>query len=188
MSAISEALKLESEHSQNDEGLYVIHLFPEGKFFRAYEWSAWIVVTHINDFKVTRREIKTIERDVCYIGFPQESLEKWTPEGATVSDRPDGGRDMLIPEKFRKQFADKAAMNEEFSRWREKLPISEFKEKSSTNKDKTKAEKPEGDLTARELMLKVLAFPIETKSPLETMEFLSQIKAHIARLLTTEKD
>ena len=187
MSALAEVLKLESQHPQQDESLFTIHLFPEGTFFRAYEWSAWLVVTHIKDFKVTRREIKAVGRDVCYIGFPQESLEKWTPEHAVVSDRTDGGKDLQIPAQTRREYADTTAMKADFEHWRGSLPISEFKESASKAKTRPQQGEPECDLTARELMLKVLAYPVEKKTPLETMDFVTQVKTQIAKILSSSQ-
>ncbi len=36
----------------------VIHLFPEGTFYRAYEWSAWLCVRYFAELKVTHRMLK----------------------------------------------------------------------------------------------------------------------------------
>ena len=35
-----------------------IHLFQEGSFLRAYEWSAWLCCQFISQFKVTHRKLK----------------------------------------------------------------------------------------------------------------------------------
>ena len=53
---------------------------------RAYDWSAWLCCTYINNtFKVTRRASKGLNEDVMFIGFPRTSLEKFTPEGSQVN-------------------------------------------------------------------------------------------------------
>ena len=134
MSALSEIVKLESTHSEESANLYNIDLFPVGKFFRAYEWSAWLVVTHINDFKVIHTMVKAIDRDVCYIGFPQETLEKWTPEGAVVTERADGGKDMQLAEKFQRLFENTTEMTAEFCKWRESIPIANIEKKNKNEK------------------------------------------------------
>ena len=36
----------------------VIHLFQEGSFYRAYEWSAWLMYRYFHEFKVTHRRMK----------------------------------------------------------------------------------------------------------------------------------
>ena len=75
-----------------------------------------------------------------------------------VSDRADGGKDMLIAEPFRRPFDNKEAMAAEYGKWRESIPVKEFPDNSASNKTKQKTVQPECDLTASELMLKVLAY------------------------------
>ena len=36
----------------------MIRLYAEGTFYRAYEWSAWLCVRYIQDFKATKRKFK----------------------------------------------------------------------------------------------------------------------------------
>ena len=47
-----------------------VHLWKEGTFLRAYEWSAWLCCRYLHDFKVTKRAFKGIDEPVAYIGFP----------------------------------------------------------------------------------------------------------------------
>jgi len=42
MAAIKEILEFEDDRSDR-EMQRVIHLFQEGSFYRAYEWSAWLM-------------------------------------------------------------------------------------------------------------------------------------------------
>ena len=42
MAGIKEILEFESERNDR-ERQRVIHLFQEGSFYRAYEWSAWLM-------------------------------------------------------------------------------------------------------------------------------------------------
>lgn len=63
---------LEIERNRSEKGTYsTIYLFPEGTFYRAYEWSAWLCCRYINQFKATRRELKGEQGEtVVFIGFP----------------------------------------------------------------------------------------------------------------------
>ena len=56
----------------------VIHLYPEGMFYRAYEKSAFLLCTVIHPFKVSGHFVKTIGDNLLSVGFPQSSLEKWS--------------------------------------------------------------------------------------------------------------
>lgn len=61
-----------------------IHLYKEGTFYRAYEWSAWLCVNYVkHDMKVTHKKTKT-SLDFTFVGFPVTSLEKYVPENAVA--------------------------------------------------------------------------------------------------------
>lgn len=64
----------------------VIHLYREGSFLRAYEWSAFLSCRYLHQFKVNKRMFKGIENPVAYIDFPETSLDKWIPEGAELKE------------------------------------------------------------------------------------------------------
>lgn len=52
MAKIKDVLEIES-HRESIEQCRVINLFQEGTFYRAYEWSAWLCVRYIQQFKAT---------------------------------------------------------------------------------------------------------------------------------------
>jgi len=74
MSAIKEVSEAESlrlsSHVRNE-----LHLYREGTFLRAYQWSAFLACRFLNDFKVNKRQFRDIETPVAYIGFPENSLQ-----------------------------------------------------------------------------------------------------------------
>lgn len=51
-------------------------LFLEGKFWRAYERSAF-VLTKLYNFKPSKRYIKQVEQEIINVGFPEEQLPKY---------------------------------------------------------------------------------------------------------------
>ena len=71
MPKIEEILQQERERNIND-----LVLFLEGKFWKAYEQSAY-VLTRLYGFKPTKRYIKLIGEEVISVGFPEESLQKY---------------------------------------------------------------------------------------------------------------
>lgn len=71
MPKIEEILHHERERNIND-----LVLFLEGKFWKAYEQSAY-VLTRLYGFKPTKRYIKLIGEEVISVGFPEESLQKY---------------------------------------------------------------------------------------------------------------
>ena len=65
---------LEIEDSNKDK----IFLHMEGGFYKAYEHSAYLFHTHVRDFKLSYRFIKACNRYVISLGFPIDSLAKWS--------------------------------------------------------------------------------------------------------------
>lgn len=63
--------------SLEDSNQNKIYLFKEGSFFKAYEHSAFLFHRYIHEFKLSRRFIKTVNRPVISLGFPEASLRKW---------------------------------------------------------------------------------------------------------------
>lgn len=78
MPTIKEILQ---EERNRESGWQV--LFLEGKFWKAYEQSAY-VLTKLYNFKPSKRFIKLVGEEVISVGFPQEQLSKYLP-GAVVS-------------------------------------------------------------------------------------------------------
>lgn len=64
---------LDREDSNTDS----IWLYREGIFMKAYDRSAFFVHTLVQPFKLSRRYIKTVNRDVISLGFPEQTLSKW---------------------------------------------------------------------------------------------------------------
>ncbi|NDV93399.1 hypothetical protein D0T84_00505 [Dysgonomonas sp. 521] len=52
-----------------------LHLYKEGVFWVAYEEDAYLV-SQIKKLKPTKKYIKSIQREVISVGFPQSSLEE----------------------------------------------------------------------------------------------------------------
>ena len=50
---LKEILSIEENRTEDSRG--VIHLFQEGTFYRAYEWSAWLCHRYVHQFKVTHK-------------------------------------------------------------------------------------------------------------------------------------
>ena len=90
MASLTEVFAIESDRATSDKW-NKIHLFKMGDFWRAYEWSAWLIsVITYNDaarqatkdrkpLHVTRMERSDIEGTYCFVGFPVRSLEKYIP-------------------------------------------------------------------------------------------------------------
>ena len=56
-------------------------LFLEGKFWKAYERSAW-ALARLYNFKPSKRFVKLVGEEVISVGFPLEQLSKYLRPGS----------------------------------------------------------------------------------------------------------
>ena len=78
---LKEILSIEENRTEDSRG--VIHLFQEGTFYRAYEWSAWLCHRYVHQFKVTHKLFRNIESSVLFVEFPVTSLPKYVQKGTS---------------------------------------------------------------------------------------------------------
>lgn len=89
----------------------IIRLWPEGKFFRAYERSAYLFVSQVRAYEVRRSHVQVVGQDVVSIGFPQSVLD--TLEMAR-EQQGDGSVTLQAPAPLDEQA---------FQQWREGIPM-----------------------------------------------------------------
>lgn len=158
----------------------VIHLFPEGTFYRAYEWSAWLCHRYFTELKVSHRLVKGGE-DIIFVGFPLTSLDRYTPERATVLPSGDKNIEITLPTETFAPEVDLESLRMGFDDWKQCQPLTE------ASKKKVEEERARTERNAHprltDIMLRILAYPIEQHSPMECMVFLSDIKQQISEII-----
>lgn len=179
MAQLKEILDKEKERLSLEE-CTVIHLFREGTFYRAYEWSAWLCVGCYPDLKVTHRILKGGE-DIVFIGFPLTSLDRYTPEGAGVHPLDDKSVDVLVPGTIFPIDVDSETLQTDYVNWKQSQPLTEASKKKEAEA-KVRAER-NAHPRLTDIMLRILAYPIEQHSPMECMSFLSEMKQQISEIL-----
>lgn len=160
-----------------------IHLFQEGSFYRAYEVSAWLCWMHLNKFKVTHREMKGLDQTVAFVGFPLTSLEKWKPAGCEIGEVSEKHLLLTLPAVSIVDGTDVKTCEEDFRAWKEEQPISGTvsgqKDSGRNETDGKREERPRLFSIAQA----ILAFPIESKSPIDCMLFLAEIRRKLACMM-----
>lgn len=182
------ALEYEKQRHQPQDWNKVI-LHREGKFYRAYEWSLWLIKQYVctEEFQKQRGDDKVLSAkryvgkktgEYAMSGFPVESLSKYIPEHQAI--RPmEGGDDLEVTinmplqgdETYEQMFA-------QFSEWKRKLELYESDDKKG---GKGKDAKPRGGAFA--IVSRLLAYPVEKKTSAENVEFISGLKELAAELL-----
>jgi len=161
-----------------------LHLWREGTFLRAYDWSAWLACRFLHDFKVNKRQFKGADDPVVFIGFPEGSLTKWMPEGTAQRVEEENHLVLTLPKQM---LADSMeTIDGDYAEWREGIPLTDARERPKKGKGVTDGSSPAADgtpLTLTGVMQRILAFPIESKSPLESMAFLAEVKQRLAQMI-----
>ena len=161
-----------------------IRLYKEGIFWVAYEQSAYYVWQK-KGYKATKKMIKTLGKEIVSVGFPPSSYKTFKHTINTVLEK---------DEEYFKVFSlDKAIDMEAFQRWKDNLPLTPSKG-GGDERNNLYSESPSqmagiclytpsppplegvGGRLENEIFYKLYDFPLENKTPMECMVFLSEIK------------
>ena len=103
------------------------------------------------------------------------SLERHTPEGGTVAEQEDKTIALILAENIFGETTTEQ-LQTDFTNWKKSVPLVKSKEQGAKNQDK----KVVTDVSVEDVVKRILAYPIEQHSPLETMAFLSEIKQQLS--------
>lgn len=183
---IAEITEIENNRKSKEQ-YGVIHLLNESNFYRAHDWSAWLMTMFptgeaVNSpLKVSAKKLKDgyIE---AWVGFPVSSLEKYVPNDGSVQFQPvsDTQIDVVVKltddlmetdfESFRKLVDD----------WKGTLPLNDGKKQRREEREVSEAEPR--IMRISDVLGQLLSFPLESKSPMEAWEFLRVIRQKIVAM------
>ena len=184
MATISEILKIEKE-TRTGEAVSVnnLHMFKEGSFTRAYEFSAWLLVNFVCEKKgitppkVTHKVMKD-GVDFVFVGFPNVSTAKFIPSDLKIDcvDDKQSVVDLtgIIPddvEGIEKMLTD-------FQTWKESIPVKEEKPKGGSS-DKGN----EQPISLTMAFQQILGYDVSAHTPMEWGEFIKSLKAGLSKIL-----
>ena len=174
-----------------------IYLYREGTFLRAFNASAWLLATFVyNDefrkqvggkqpLQVQHLMSKT-NGDYIFAGFPVASIDKYV----TMCDKRDENSDVVVLtmcDIIAPLFQTAEEYEEAYAKYVASLPPAKDK------KDKPKQQLPfipeynrEHVMTREgvfEILRSIVAYPLEEKTPLETVEEFRRLKRLALRML-----
>lgn len=194
MAQLAEVFEIESERHEPEQWRQ-IHLFKMGDFWRAYEWSAWIIATVTYNeavrmatkdrrpLHVTRMQRTDIDETYSFVGFPIKSMEKYIPERENFESQSDKHVIITIPLP---PPTDESALTEErltsdMEEWKESIPITDKKQK----KDKVPqtpsvqpATQPTGGIISQ-----IIAYPLSERTAIDNIQFIQSLKQQIVSVL-----
>ena len=156
MASIENGLKHESEVEPGK-----IRLITSGEFVRAYNHSAWLFYCCISKYKVIRKYSKSRQENIYFLGFPVNKLLELI--NGRVCEKTDFGYDITLkPEEI--------PAEDGYETWMKEVPVEAA----------SRADASALPLAGRELdsavCKKIREFPLETKTPVEAVVFLSEMR------------
>lgn len=156
MASIENSLKYEAEVEPGK-----IRLVTSGEFVRAYNHSAWRFYCCISKYKVIRKYSKSQQKDIYFLGFPASKLLELI--NGRVCEKTDFGYDITLK-------PDEVPAEEGYEAWTKEVPVEVA----------SRADASATPLSGKELECavckKIREFPLETKTPVETVVFLSEMR------------
>lgn len=163
---------------RNDNNVYDIHLYLEGIFWRAYEWSAYlsrIFPSPLTDNERLKPTIKTDKRNnitVIQVGLQLSSFYKYFPNviGNDAMFKMDEKHIVIHCHNMFNEY-DFSNYDEILNTWKEDIVDSVLVKNEISNK-------PNIDT----LLDEIISYPIESKSLIDNLQFLSYIKDKAMKL------
>lgn len=146
-------------HAEAEKEKHTIILYSEGIFYKAYEHSAWLACLTLGQFMTKKKFIKKVGRDVISIGFPKASLGKRIGDRKTVFNE----STVII---FLNPNESETIADCDYNKWKDSI-------------DSIADAGQEGCALENELISQIREFPIESKTPIECMIFLSRLKQNL---------
>lgn len=196
MANLEEVFKQEWDR-ENPAEWNKIHLYKMGDFWRAYEWSAWLIsVIAFNDkVRMTTKDRKPIhvtrmrrtdveDATYCFVGFPVKSVEKYIPERETFGSVDDKHVVITIalPTPTDGSEVTFERLKEAVEKWKENYEIKvqkPKKEKPSAAPGPMAVARPSG----AGILAQIMAYPLSERTAVENIAFISSLKSQITAIL-----
>ena len=194
MAKLEDIFAVEAEREM-PESWNKIHLYKVGDFWRAYEWSAWLiaVITYNDEVRMQTKDRKPLHvtrmrrTDVegatyCTVGFPIRSLEKFIPQREKFESKEDFHAVVTItlPQPSDGSAITHDRLAEAVERWKETIDIKQ----PTSSRKKATPDAPHSE--ARDgvgLLSKIMAYPLEERTAMENMQFIRYLKDQVIAIL-----
>lgn len=174
-----------------------IHLYKMGDFWRAYEWSAWLisVVTYNEKVRMATKDRKPLHvtrmrrTDIdnatyCFVGFPIKSVEKYIPKRETFESVDDKHVVITIalPTPTDDSEVTFERLKEAVEKWKENYDIKvqkPKKEKLGAAPGPMAVARP----TGAGILAQIMAYPLAERTAVDNIAFISSLKNQITAIL-----
>lgn len=182
---ISEIISIENERHDPSQW-NVIHFIKEGEFYRAHDWSAWLMSVFpfgeaLNKpLHITAKRLKDGYVD-AWVGFPATSMSKFIPNDGSIDFKPISDMQIDVAIELPAEIGEVSFenLNQMKEEWKSSLQINENTKKQRREDREVRDAMPKV-LRFSEIANLIISFPLESKSPIEAWEFLRQLRKDVA--------
>lgn len=158
------------------ENLHTIILLREGIFWKAYEKSAYAFHHQIQPYKLTKKHVPSVNGELVSLGFP-----------TGVTDNLLSGRKVLLSEDYKMIIESESIDIAAFEAWKEQIPLMAPIVKDGVAREGmvTMTRTPHQVTLPHttdvvRIIENIKLFNLESKTPVECMLFLMDIKKQLA--------
>ena len=179
-----EIIRMENER-QEAATWNVIHFVKEGDFYRAHDWSAWLMAAFPfgeaaeKPLKVIAKKMKDGYVD-AFCGFPASSIGKYIPQGMDFRPVSDVQIDVSVelPADIGEvSFDNLHRMKEE---WKDTLPLQESRKQR--REDREAAVQAPRVMRFTDIISHIVSLPIEDISPREAYDILRDLRRQVSAM------
>lgn len=179
---------------QESRNVSEIHLYREGLFWKAYERSAYAFHTRVRPFKLTKRYVKSLPGELVSLGFPASQLTVLFP-----ADRISLQTDEQVC------ILTEPIDVDAFPAWKAGIPLMPSgngkKTEQAAKQDMPAALRMQDapqpcavtpflpgmdDTAAKQVVMKLMDYNLADSTPMETMQFVSELKMLLKRQKTEQ--
>lgn len=200
-------MDIEKENRENPECWNEIRLLNIGGYWRAYEWSGWLMCKVISqmmkqrhpddefvELKASKSFAKNINGEYIFVGCQRTSFEKYLPEEIVISQDPVANNRLNVKIKLPEVFSsfDYDKILGMYMDWKQKTPLAEKDDNDTYGDNRQNANtyvssannRHQGFIsTTTALLTKILSFKTSRHTPVEAMKFLEEIQDDITNIL-----
>lgn len=168
----AEILDKEQKHLEEPDGYRTIHLYKQGKFLRAYNYSAFLLNRKSPaEIKATKAQMKQGMK--IFAGFPEESADKFLAiEGIQKIADAEGNVSVILPETILEKDETAENLRTDSENWMKCI--------QSPTKE-PRIESPTG--TVLSVVTEIIHYPVEQKTLMENNAFLMNIRQKLIKLI-----
>ena len=175
-----------------------IHLFKMGTFWRAYEWSAWLIscVTFNKEAQqkthnktpihVTRMMRTDVENETyCFVGFPLKSVEKFIPVRTNYESISDTHVVITIalPKPSDNSEVTFERIADAISTWKDTIEIKQKEKQKKTPAALSTVHEQSSQQVSGGLIATVMQYRIEAHTEQEHAQFIKSLQSLIVSIL-----